>query len=59
MLARQKEKGRPKPPPSRITKIASPLLAVLTKKQTAPEMIRRPNEKPGQKVTEAEGNQRP
>ena len=28
-------------------------------KQTAPEMIRRPNEKPGQKVTEAEGNQRP
>jgi hypothetical protein len=36
-----------------------PLPAVQSKKQTAPGMIRRPNEKPGQKVTEAEGNQRP
>ena len=35
-----------------------PLPAVQSKKQTAPGMIRRPNEKPGQKVTEAEGNQR-
>jgi hypothetical protein len=39
--------------------MASPLPAVQSKKQTAPETLLRPNEKPGQKVTEAEGNQRP